>query len=73
MPLLLLAGIASITLSRRECAPAVVLVANRRGWIFKGLSVACSMACHPRRFVGVSELCDRKTSNARKTIYECCK
>ena len=44
-----LGSAASITLSRRECAPAVnfSFERNRRGWIFKGLSVACAMACHP--------------------------
>lgn len=48
MPLLLLAGIASITLSRRECAPAVnfSFERNRRECVFKvpvgGLVDACS-------------------------------
>ena len=49
--LLLLLADRLTSLSRRECAPAVVLVANRRGWIFKGLSVAA------RWLVTLSLLC----------------
>ena len=49
MPLLLLAGIASLPshAGNARLLSSALSSANRRGWIFKGLSVAWSMPAHP--------------------------